>query len=71
VFDLQKKESEIIVERVCKEFKAVSIHDGVRVRVEDVDAVKAFITSLFLEMWGLTPKLTVEFSNPMAESKVA
>jgi hypothetical protein len=69
--ELQNKESGIIVERVCEEFKAASIHDGVRVKFSDVEAVKVFIESKFLELWGLIPKLTVEFSNSPDESKVA
>lgn len=69
--ELQNKESGIIVERVCKQFKAASIHDGVRVKVSDAEEVTAFIESTFLEMWEINPKITIEIGNPDDESKAA
>ena len=71
VYELQGKESGIIVNLVCKAFKAASIHDGVRVKQADAVAVKEFIESTFYKLWGLTPKLTTEFSDHTARSKVA
>lgn len=61
--ELQGKESQLVVQRVCNAFKAVSIHDGVRVKVSDAETVKAFIESSAFELWGLSPKITVEFSE--------
>jgi hypothetical protein len=70
-FDLQRKESGIIVERVCDQFKAASIHDGVRVKVSDAETVKAFIESTFRELWQLSPLLTIEFIGQSTEPKAA
>ena len=69
-YELQHKESGIIVESVCKLFKAVSIHDGVRVRVDDAIAVESFIDDRFFELWGLRPKITVD-SGSLSEAKAA
>lgn len=69
--ELQGKESQLIVERVCGAFKAASIHDGVRVKVSDAEPVKKFIESAVFEMWGLSPKITVEFSEQLDGSQVA
>jgi hypothetical protein len=59
---LQKRESEIIVGNVCRRFKAVSIHDGVRVKISEVEEVTKYIQELFCEKWNISPRLTVESS---------
>ena len=69
--ELQGKESQLIVARVCGRFKAASIHDGVRVKVSEAEAVKEFIQSTVFDMWGLSPKITVEFSQHPNSSQAA
>lgn len=58
-YELQGKESDLIVEGLCSEFRAVSIHDGVRVKRSDAGRVKGRLIELFKEMWSLTPKVTI------------
>ena len=70
-YELQNKESEIIVECICNQFKAASIHDGVRVKVSDAETVKAFIESTFQELWGLVPRITIECSDPLNDPVAA
>jgi hypothetical protein len=69
--ELQSKESQIIVERVCGAFQAASIHDGVRVKVTEAETVEEFIKITIFEMWGLSPKITVEYSKHADDSQAA
>ena len=46
--------------------KAVSIHDGVRVKVGEVAKAVAIIERIFMETWGITPTIKTE-SNSTAD----
>ncbi len=57
--DLQRIESKIIVEGLCKAFRAVSIHDGVRVKASEATAARAYLQNAFQSL-GLRAKITVD-----------
>ncbi len=59
VYELQGKESSVIVERLCKEFRAVSIHDGIRVKQSEASYAKQRLLEVFETEWGLCPQVTV------------
>lgn len=54
---LQRMESDIIVEAVCGAFRALSVHDAVRVKASDELAATRIIQDLFYERHGLRPIL--------------
>lgn len=58
-YDLQRKESSVIVDCLCREFRAVSIHDGIRVKQSDAGGAVGRLLELFEERWGLNPRVTI------------
>lgn len=57
---LQTIESDIVVNQICGEFPAISIHDGVRVPSEIAPAVKVRFEQIFKEQFDLQPTIKVE-----------
>lgn len=67
---LQRMESDLIVKTVCSEFKALSVHDAVRVKKCDQEAASAMILNLFHEFHGLRPILDAPLQD-LASRQIA
>lgn len=69
-YTLQTMESDIMVKHVCGAFRALSVHDAVRVKKCDEAGARAMILDLFHELHGLHPILDPP-PQDLASSRIA